>query len=107
MIRVSGISGFVRLLGTMLMGTAVLAVVSSCSESTAPEMTPQPSSDGVTVIEFSYPDSVKNPLNAAFASRLAGNGISANVVAPSDASFATAAGDPKYTVAAVAFAPET
>src|SRR5689334_7829277 len=106
MLRTLGISGFVRFLGTLTLSTAVLAVVSSCSESTAPEMTPQPSSDGVTVIEFSYPDSVKNPLTAGVASRLAGNGISSNVVAPSDGSFATAAGAPMYTVAAVPFAPE-
>ncbi|HEX6626587.1 MAG TPA: HYR domain-containing protein [Gemmatimonadaceae bacterium] len=106
MIRVSGISGFVRLLGLAAMSTVVLAVVSSCSESTAPEMTLQPSSDGVAVIEFSYPDSVKNSLFAGAASRLAGNGISANVLAPSDGSFAATPGAPMYTVAAVPFAPE-
>ncbi|MFL5483276.1 MAG: HYR domain-containing protein [Gemmatimonadaceae bacterium] len=104
--RTLGISGFVRFLGTMTLSTAVLAVVSSCSESTAPEMTPQPSSDDVTVIEYSYPDSLKNPLVAAAASRLGTNGLSANLVAPSDGSFSAATGAPTYTVAAVAFAPE-
>ena len=104
--RAPGFSGFVRFFGIMTMSTAVLAVVSSCSESTAPEMTPQPSSDGVAVIEYSYPDSLKNPLIAGAASRLTSGGISANVVAPSDGSFATVPGAPSYTVAAVAFAPE-
>ena len=105
--RALGFSGFVRLFGFTTVGAFALAVVSSCSESVAPELTPQPSSDGVAVIEFSYPDSVKSPLIAGAASRLAGNGISANVVAPSDGSFAAAAGDPMYTVAAVPFAPES
>ena len=107
MIVVSRFSGFDRFLGIMALSTAVLAGVTSCSESTAPEMTPQPSSDGVTVIEFSYADSIKNPLSAGAASRLAGNGISANVVAPSDGSFSAATDAPMYTVAAVPFAPET
>jgi hypothetical protein len=70
-------------------------------------MTLQPSSDGVAVIEFSYPDSVKNPLISSAASRLGGNGISTNVLAPSDGSFSLAAGVPMYTVAAVPFEPET
>ncbi|OLE74120.1 MAG: hypothetical protein AUG74_03815 [Bacteroidetes bacterium 13_1_20CM_4_60_6] len=88
------------------MSTTVLAVVSSCSESTAPEMTPQPSSDGISVIEYSYPDSLKNPLIAGAASRLGSNGVSANLLAPSDGAMSAAAGVPMYTVAAVAFAPE-
>ena len=104
--RALGFSGFVRFLGMASVGAAMFAAVPSCSESTAPEMTPQPSSDGVAVIEFSYPDSLKNPLNAGAASRLTGNGISANVLAPSDGSFAAGTNAPMYTIAAVAFAPE-
>src|SRR5256714_1393245 len=104
--RTLGFSGFVRFLGFTAASVVTLAVVSSCSESTAPELTSQPSSDGVAVIEFSYPDSIKSPLVAGAASRLAGNGISANIVAPSAGSFAAAAGLPMYTVAAVPFAPE-
>src|SRR5256885_7239966 len=104
--RAPGFSGFVRFLGIMTMSTTVLAVVSSCSESTAPEMTPQPSSDGISVIEYSYPDSLKNPLIAGAASRLGSNGVSANLLAPSDGAMSAAAGVPMYTVAAVAFAPE-
>ena len=106
MIRESGISGFVRLRGTMLMGTAVLAVVLSCSESIAPEMTAQPSSNGVAVIEFNYPDSIKNPLVGGAASSLAGNRISANLVTPSDVASSVTPGAPTYTVASVPFAPE-
>ena len=104
--RALGFSGFVRFLVLTVAGAFALVIVSSCSESTAPEMTPQPSSDGVAVIEFSYPDSVKSPLVGA-ASRLAGNGISANVLAPSDASLSAGAGNPMYTVSSVAFAPES
>ncbi len=103
--RALGFSGFVRFFGMAAAGAAAFAAVSSCSESTAPEMTPQPSSDGVSVVEFNYPDSLKNPLVAS-ASRLAGNGISANVITPSDASFASGSGAPTYTVATVPFAPE-
>ena len=106
MIVVSRFSGFDRFLGIVAVSASVLAVVSSCSESTAPELTPQPSSDGVAVIQYTYPDSIKNSQAFGAASRLAGNGMSANVVAPSVGSFATAAGAPTYTVAAVAFAPE-
>ena len=107
MSRALGFSGFVRFLGMASMGAAMFAAVSSCSEGTAPELTPQPSSDGVAVIEFSYPDSLKNPLTAdAAASRLAGNGVSANLVAPSDGSFAAGTDAPMYTVAAVPFSPE-
>src|SRR5947209_1831694 len=105
--RALGFSGFVRFFGMATMGAAAFVAVSSCSESTAPEMAPQPSSDGVSVIEFSYPDSVKDPLTAGVASRLAGNGISANIVTPSDASFAAGTAAPMYTVATVPFAPET
>ena len=106
MSRALGFSGFVRFLGMASMGAAMFAAVSSCSEGTAPELTPQPSSDGVAVIEVSYPDSLKNPLNAGAASRLAGNGMSANLVAPSDASLSAGTDAPMYTVAAVPFAPE-
>ncbi|HJQ12787.1 MAG TPA: HYR domain-containing protein [Gemmatimonadaceae bacterium] len=106
MIRRIGFSGFQRVFGMMTIGAAMLAAVSSCSETTAPEMAPQPSSDGVSVIEFNYPDSIKNPLNAGVASRLLGNGLNANLVAPSVGSFAAASGAPMYTVAAVPFEPE-
>jgi len=106
MIRRTGLSGFQRYFGIMTISAAALAGVSSCSESTAPEMTPQPSSDGVAVIQFNYPDSIKSPLFAGSASRLAGNGVSANLVAPSAGSFAAGTDAPMYTVSAVPFEPE-
>jgi hypothetical protein len=107
MIRHAGFSGFPRFLATTLSTVVAVVFAISCSDSTGPHMTPQPSSDGVVFVEFHYPDSIKNSLFAGSASRLAPtHGISANLVAPSEMSSSLAAALPTYTVSAIPFEPE-
>src|SRR5689334_11454617 len=109
MIRHVGFSGFVRFLATAAVSVTAVVAASSCSDSTGPHMTPQPSSDGVVFVEFHYPDSVKNSLFAASGSRLAPTGGSANLVmggGADGASSSLAATLPTYTVSAIPFEPE-
>ena len=107
MIRHAGFSGFPRFISTTVATLVAVVFAISCSESTGPEMTPQPSSADVRVVEFYYPDSVKNADVNGSATRLANLGISANAVAPEAALSAAAAGGPSYTVAAIPFKPES
>ena len=92
-----------------LLATFALTLGYACSDSTG---LAKLSTEGIVVIEYHYPDSIKNPPVELSATRFApsretgGNGISANLVAPGAVSLSTVATLPSYSVAAVPFAPE-
>jgi hypothetical protein len=98
-----------------LFGGAALAFLYACAEGTAPANLL--STDGITLTEFQYPDSVKYPSDAV---RLAsasstrptgGSGLSASPWGSSSLALSSSASLsspslPSYTVAAVTYAPE-
>ncbi len=89
--------------------SAVILSFVGCSDSTSPSRAintdaPPP---GVTVLTWTYPDSIKNPMLAGSASLIGGaHTPSANVTSSPLAALLVAPSAPNYTVSTVPFAPE-
>ena len=107
MSRSSRLTANIRIL-TAAVGTAALAMILSCSDSiTDPQKSSSSiSPDGVVLLEFHYPDSIKNPVEESASRMAAPSGISADLVAAPSASLSSADPLPAYLVTQVPFAPE-
>lgn len=94
----------------VLFAAAAVTVMNSCADGTGPSKV-RPD-DGITIIEYHYPDSVKFPVAEAAGIRqasagFAGSGMSANVVVPSGAALSTSGSVPSYKFdRSIPFEPE-
>ena len=108
MSRSSRLTAHIRILSAAA-GIAALATILSCSDSLTDPLKASSSirPDGVVLVEFHYPDSVKNPAEEGSA-RIAPTGISGNVMSAPSLSASLSASDPlpTYLVSQVPFAPE-
>jgi hypothetical protein len=114
--RFTGFSAFFGLIRAGSAGALLLGLTVACGEyGTSTMLAPsQGLQDGVNSVEIVVPDSLKAALSAQFASTLlkAPTAISANLLAPSGASFATQSacgsggGYAGYSKSKVEFAPE-